>query len=188
MSDVVLENFKKETSIEIFLNPAETVKNFGLRGGMQAADFGSGAGHFAIEMARSVGVNGKVSAIDIREEVLEVVESQKKMSGLFQIQTIKGNLEVKGGSGLGEETQDFVLCANILHHVQKPENVFGEVNRVLKPGARLVVIDWFEKGIMGPYKRIAKSLVERLAEENGFSALKEIDAGGLHYGIEFKKI
>ena len=186
MNEFVLD-VPKNNFPGIFLNPVQAVENFGLELGMQVADFGAGAGHFTKAMADVVGGSGKVTAIDILGSTLEVIEGQKRIGGLFQIQTMRGDLEKLNGSNLPDGSQDLVLCANVLHQVQKPENVLSEAHRVLKLGGKLFVIDWFEHGILGPTQRISKDLVEKLAFEVGLKKTREIDAGGSHYGIEFKK-
>ena len=186
MNEFVLD-VPKNNFPGIFLNPVQAVENFGLELGMQVADFGAGAGHFTKAMADIIGGSGKVTAIDILDSAIETIEGQKRISGLFQIQTSKSNLEKPNGSNLPDASQDLVLCANILHQVQNPQNILNEAYRILKLQGKLFVIDWFEQGIIGPPQRIPKDLVEKLATEIGFKKTGEIDAGGLHYGLEFKK-
>ena len=185
--DVVLDGPKPIINRSIFLNPQIAVGQFGLDLGMEVADFGAGGGHFTRVMANLIGGSGKLSAIDIRDSSLEIIDGYKKIQGLFQIQTIKGNLEKKGESTLKDNSQDFVLGSNILHQTQNPKAILEEAFRVLKSGGKLLIIDWFEKGIMGPPSRISKITVTETAGAIGFVEDKSIDVGSLHYGIMFKK-
>lgn len=169
------------------MNPVISVKNFGLDLGMHVADFGAGAGHFTVAMADIVGGSGKIHAIDIMDSALEVIDSEKRIHSLLQIEIIKSDLEKQRGSTLEDNSQNFVLCANILHQSKNPALILKEAYRILKSGYKLVVIDWFEKGILGPLNRISREEVEKLAQNVGFKKENEIDAGGLHYGIVFKK-
>ena len=184
--ELVLDQ-QKNNSSSIFLNPVGSVKDFGLDLGMHVADFGAGAGHFTKAIANAVGGSGVVSAVDIKRSSLEVIDGIKKIDGLFQIRTVQGNLEQKGGSNLEDNSQDLVLCSNILHQVDNPSVILEEACRVLKPKGFLVVIDWFEKAILGPLNRISKEDIDKLAVSVGFKKDREIDAGGLHYGVIFKK-
>ena len=97
-----------------FLNPDFIVNEFGLRPGMNVADFGSGAGYFTIIMGERVGTEGRVYALDIMESALDSVREKAKAAGLENIEVIQTNLEVLGSSGLADQSQDVVLLANIL--------------------------------------------------------------------------
>ncbi|KKS34039.1 MAG: hypothetical protein UU96_C0009G0001, partial [Parcubacteria group bacterium GW2011_GWC2_42_13] len=97
-----------------FLNPEQAVKEFGIKPGMVAADFGCGAGYFSLALAKEVGSQGRVYAIDIQKEVLEVVRNRAKSRHCSNISTVLADLEIAGSSKLKNELADFVLIANIL--------------------------------------------------------------------------
>ncbi|OGZ60884.1 MAG: hypothetical protein A2932_00815 [Candidatus Spechtbacteria bacterium RIFCSPLOWO2_01_FULL_46_10] len=178
-----------QKTIDVFLNPYEVVKFFGLREGMFIADFGAGAGHFTTAMARKVGNSGEVNAIDIRQEVLEAIRGYEELEKLYQIETIRGDLEADGGSHLPAGSQDLVLCANILHIVQNKDAVLKEAHRVLKKGGRLIVIDWNINFAIGPAKdlRLSEDKARSLAEGVDFTFKKELDVASSHYALEFTK-
>lgn len=168
-----------------FLNPYTVVEDFELKSGMSVADFGSGAGHFAMAIAEKVGSGGDVYAIDVRESMLEVLNGHVKLDGTFQIQTILGDLEQKGGSTLSGASQDSVLCANILHQVDDPAVVITEARRVLKPTGQFIAVDWTAGAPFGPEKTLSQEEVQRLAEKVGFVLKRTIEAGAYHYGLIF---
>lgn len=170
-----------------FMNPYSVVNEFGLKEGMSVTDFGSGAGHFALMLAKRVGREGKVYAIDLRQDVLEVLTGYIKLQGLSHVKPIKGDLEKVNGSTLKEGSQDMVLCSNILHQTNHPSMVLKEAIHVLKKLGRLVVIDWTLDAEFGPARRISQKEIEKLATEVGFEKEKEIKTGKQHYGLIFKK-
>ncbi len=173
-----------------FLNPNKIVFEFGLREGMNAADFGCGAGYFTILMAKIVGETGRVAALDVVETALDSVKTKATAASVENIQTIRTDLEVVGSSGLADEYQDFVLLANILFQSSKKELIIREGIRVLKKGGHLVIIDW-DKGTngFGPPDdlRTDQNKMRFMAVAEGLVFSKDIDAGSFHYGIVFNK-
>ncbi len=174
-----------------FMDPQKIAGYFGVAPGMKIADFGSGAGYFTIVLARMAGESGVVTAIDILDSALETLRAKAKAEGLSNIETVRSNLEVPGGSGLGNASQDMVLLANILFQNPDKTPIVAEARRVLKPNGTLVVIDW-QKGTngFGPPDNLRTSPEEMrgIVVGNGFQFANEIDAGIFHFGLIFKKV
>jgi len=173
------------------MNPEAIVESFGLQSGMKVADFGSGSGYFTILMAKKVGDSGQVTAVDILESALETVRAKASVSGLKNLQTIRADLEVLGGSGLSDSSQDIVLLANILFQSVKKLDIINEAKRVLAPGGLLIVIDW-KKGINGgvgpPENSKVDSAEMKISLENqGLRFVNNIDAGLFHFGFIYRK-
>ncbi|MEX2008075.1 MAG: methyltransferase domain-containing protein [Candidatus Spechtbacterales bacterium] len=170
-----------------FLNPKVVVEEFDLKPDMHVADFGSGAGHFALAMAERVGKRGTVAALDVRPEVLEVLNGHRKLRGLLNITTRVADLDIVGASQLGDNSQDRVLCANILHQTDDAKAVVQEAFRVLKRGGSLIIIDWKPQVILGPRAVLSAENARALAEEAGFVFKNTFDAGAFHYGFILTK-
>lgn len=173
-----------------FMNPEKIVAGFGLHEGMKVADFGSGAGYFTILIGQKVGKEGRAYALDIQESALESVGAKSKAAGLENVETIRANLEILGGSSLSDGSQDMVLLANILFQSEKKQNIIIEALRVLKSGGVLVVIDWKKgSGGFGPPEdlRTDDLVMQSLVNNEGVAFEKNIDAGQFHYGMIFRK-
>lgn len=173
-----------------FLNPDLIVESFGIEEGMRIADFGSGSGYFTILMAKKSGESGLVMAVDILENTLDIVRSKAKSEGLRNIQTIRSNLEVYGSSGLQNDSQDFVLLANVLFQSDQKDDVIKEARRVLKEKGTLVVIDWKKgTGGFGPPDnfRLDSLAMRSLVANNGLDFVEFLDVGAFHYGLKFIK-
>lgn len=168
----------------MFLDPDTIVANFQIQTGMSVADFGSGAGHFVFAMANIVGPEGRVYALDIRQEMTEVVNGYARLHNVPQVTTILCNLEQKNGSTLQDESLDFVLCSTILHQVDNPFTVLKEAFRVLKPAGKIIIIDWEESPLVKPGKMFTQQDALNTLSQCGF-AFKEAlaDAGDHHYGV-----
>lgn len=174
----------------MFVKPEKVIESINFLSGMKAADFGCGAGFYTIALAKRAGEKGKVYAIDIRKEMLELVNSKAKSEHLLNIETIWGDLEEKEGSHLAEELVNAVIISNILFQAEDKEAVIKEAARILKPEGMAVVIEWEKaKTPAGPKdeNKLDQSQVKDLFVKSGFSVEKQFYAGEHHYGIIFKK-
>ena len=172
----------------MFLDPGTVVANFQITHGMSVADFGAGAGHFAFAMADAVGLEGRVYALDIREEMIEVLNGYIRLHNIPQITPMQCNLETKNGSTLTDQSVDAVLCAGILHQVDNPFAVLQEAFRVLKSSGTVVIIDWDQHTALKPGKLFAQPEAQNTLSQCGFT-LKEVlkNAGDYHYGVVGEK-
>lgn len=173
-----------------FLSPEKVIANFDLKPGMIAADFGAGAGYFAIPMARTVGALGKIIAVDIQKRKLEIVRSRAKLEHLLNIEVVWGNLETERGSKLKDGAVDFLLLSNILFQIEDKARLMNEAYRVLVKNGRMAVIDWDETEFPAApdyNSRVSWGETKTLSANAGFVFLKEFGAGAHHYGLMFRK-
>lgn len=170
-----------------FIDPRTFVQNIGIGVGASVADFGSGAGYFTTQIATFVGRSGSVYALDVRRELLEVLDGYLRRNGVFQVKTICCDLEKEQGSGIESSSLDFVLCANILHQVDNPEAVIKEASRVLKSNGKMVVLDWKEKSFLFAGEIVAEETARKLSKEHSFEKYSIIEAGDSHYGLVCKR-
>jgi len=186
----VQPNASSPVAMGDFMDPQKIVGYFGVTEGMKVADFGSGAGHFTILLSKLVGENGIVAAVDVMESALDGLRAKAKAEGLKNIETTRGNLEVLGGSGLANDSQDMVLIANSLFQNQNKQAMIQEARRVLKQVGTMIIIEWKKNsGGFGPPDnlRIDEDQMKQLAMDNGFALASSINAGTFHYGLSFKK-
>ncbi|MDO8600589.1 MAG: methyltransferase domain-containing protein [bacterium] len=173
-----------------FLHPERIVARFDLKPGEKAADFGAGGGFFTIPMARCVGPEGGVYAIDIQKHNLDVIKAKARLEHLLNIEYVWGNLEILGGSKIKNESVDFVIISNILFQAEKRQEVLREALRVLKKGGRCALLEWDEsKFSFGPpmESRVPKRTAQGSAQSVGFELEKEFEAGSHHYGLMLRK-
>lgn len=175
----------------MFSDPVKNVESSGIQPGMEVADFGSGSGHYSMAVARTLASTGKVYAIDINKDALTRLKNNSVKEGVYNIEVVWGDIDKLGGTKLRDFSVDFVFLCNILFQLENKEVVVKEVKRVLKPGGRVLVVDWTDSfGGLGPKPGaiVLKSTAEELFTKDGFHLEKEINAGAHHYGLIYKKL
>lgn len=168
-----------------FINHEAIVSNFSLRNGMTVADFGCGAGYFAIPMAKRLNNTGKVYAVDVLSAALEFIESQAKLFSLVNLQTVRANIEVLGSTKIPDKSVDLALIANVLFQCGNRDAALQEAKRILVPHGQIVIIDWVpENFFLGPKfnKCISEQESKKIAERNGLKVIRDIPVGILNYG------
>lgn len=174
-----------------FLEPEKIIAQFGLKSGDHIADFGAGHGYFTIPMARAVGGDGKIYAIDIQKSVLDIIRAKARAEHLLTIEYLWSDLDQPHGSKLKDLTVNFVLIANILFQTEHAQELLAEARRILCRGGQLALVEWSsdENTSLGPPHelRISQTDARQRAEKTGFTFEKEIDAGSHHYGLLFSK-
>ncbi len=166
----------------MFSDPRNNILHAHLMPGMVVADIGAGAGEYTRVASALVGETGKVYAIDVQKEMLGRL---KEISHLSNVDTIWGNVEVKGGTRLRDNSIDVCILANTLFQLDQKQQGLEEIKRILKPGGILMIIDWKESfGNMGPHTTAIVSLGQaiELCTQVGFRRQEDFDAGPHHYG------
>lgn len=162
----------------------------GLKEGMRVADIGSGVGHWALAAAPIVGVDGRVYAIDVQEDVLKTLKRDAVERGFGNVVTVWGDVERQFGTRLKAQVIDAVILANTLFQFEDKTAALTEIRRILKPGGKIMVVDWAgcyndigpkEDQIVQEYK------AERLFIDMGFIKEKAFRGGPHHYALVFKK-
>lgn len=170
---------------------ADVFDKVGLEKGMNVGDLGCGnLGFFSMPAAEIVGKEGTVYAVDILKSVLKVVGQLARQKGFKNLKTVWSNLEIVGATKIPAESLDVAFLVNILFQSQKDDLVIKEAFRLVKPGGKLMVIDWLKVDTpFGPpmNDRTNKAEIKNFAESAGFNLIEEFPAGPYHYGLIFMK-
>ena len=170
----------------MFSDPIKNLKAFGLREDMIVAELGAGTGFYSIAAASLV-PNGKVYAIEIQKDYVATIKNKATEGGIKNLECFWGNIEKNGGTKIGDNIVDAVIASNIFFQVENKDRFIQEAKRIMKSGARLLLIDWSETSAIGPSQNmmITKIKARELFEQKGFVFEHEIDAGEHHYGMIF---
>jgi ubiquinone/menaquinone biosynthesis C-methylase UbiE len=174
----------------MFSNPADILRQCGISVGSVVGDFGTGSGVYAHEAAKFVGTNGVVYAFDVQKHLIARLIKDIEHLKNKVIHPLWIDLEHEKGTGLNDDVLDLAICANVLFQIEKKESFIKEVARVIRPGGRVLVVDWKESfGHLGPHPEsvVPAREAQQLLNIAGLEFDKTIAAGAHHYGFLFRK-
>ncbi len=167
-----------------FLNPDSILKKAGLYRDTIFADLGCGSGYFAIPASLIV---KKVYAIDVQEEMLDIVREKIRLGKLTNIETLRSK---ESSIPLPDNSIDVLFMANVFHELEDRGAILKEAKRILSGRGRLIIIDWKKMEMeMGPpvEERLTAEEVVSICEDRGFRILERLDAGAYNYMLVFGK-
>lgn len=184
-----LATFEGE-SREIFAKRDQVVAACKLMPDQVAADIGAGTGLFTRLLAREVGSKGKIFAVDITPEFLDHVDQSCREAGLGNVVPV---LCKPDSVELPAASIDVAFICDTYHHFEFPYRTMATIHRALKPGGRMIVIDF--RRIEGQssewvlnHVRAGQEVVEQEITKCGF--IKKAENSELlkeNYFVEFEK-
>jgi ubiquinone/menaquinone biosynthesis C-methylase UbiE len=174
----VLESEDRKT----WQNPEKIRQMLELKPSYVVADLGCGSGYFTVPISRQV---KKVYAIDVQKEMLEFLEQKIQKQKILNVTTL---LSKENEIPLKNESVDLLLSVNTLHEFRDKEKTISEIQRVLRPEGRAVMVDFKKDSSRGPPVsiRVSKEQAVRLFEKQGLTVLKTRDLK-YHYLLIFRK-
>ena len=115
------------------------VKSLDLKPGMVVADIGAGSGVISALMAEKVGPTGKVIAVDVQQKMLDRLK--KRMAGLG-IKNVVPHKGTQKSPKLKPGSVDLALMVDVYHEFVWPYEMTFELCKALKPGGRLVFVEY----------------------------------------------
>jgi ubiquinone/menaquinone biosynthesis C-methylase UbiE len=122
--------------------PGELLRAMGLQAGMTVADVGTGIGYMLPFLSRRVGAEGRVIAEDIFDDFLASARQRAENLKLANVTFVKGT---ETDPKLPEAEVDIVLALDVYHHFDYPEKMLAAIHRSLKPGGKLVVVEYYKR-------------------------------------------
>ena len=147
-----------------YMDPGEVLGMYGVSAGMEVLDAGCGTGIFTVEMARMLGSQGRVYAVDLQGAMIEQTRQRIHSAGV-------SNLVQLHQVGLydlpfADDSLDLAVLISTLGEIPDKPAALSELRRVLKPGSRLGVS---EELLFTTYQLSGSA--RRWVEEAGFRFL-----------------
>jgi predicted methyltransferase len=177
-------------SREVFAHRGKIVAAAKVKAGMAVADVGAGTGLFTRLFAKAVGPEGKVYAVDIAESFLRHIEKAAKEQDIPNVETV---LATADSSNLPANSVDVAFICDTYHHFEFPQKTMASIHRALRPGGRVVVIDFHRiEGVSSEWVmnhvRAGQDVFRKEIESAGFRAVEEAKFLKENYYIVFEKV
>lgn len=156
-------------------NPTKAVAQLGLKPGMTVCDLGAGTGYYAVRMARLVGAEGKVFAVDIQPRMLELLGKRLDAAGIKNIQPVLG---AETETNLPPDSQDLIILVDVYHEFSKPQEMLRSIRKALKNTGRLVLLEFRKEDPAVPIRlehKMSLAEVKAELEPEGFRIEKVLD-------------
>jgi protein-L-isoaspartate O-methyltransferase len=144
--------------------PAKLVKALDVKPGMVVADVGAGSGYHAFLLSPLVGETGKVIASDIQPEMLKLIEEKAKKQMVTNVETVKGT---ETDPKLPAAGVDLILMVDVYHEFSHPFEMAEKMVEALKPGGRLVFVEFRLEDREVPIKLVHKMSERQVIKEMG---------------------
>ena len=143
-----------------------------IQAGWTVADVGAGVGYTSVRIAKRVGATGKVLATDVQPQMIAMMKTNLQTAGITNVQP---TLCTAADSKLPEGKVDMILMVDVYHECPDPELVLRQMKQALKPGGKLVLVEFKGDDPNVPIKpehTMTVAQAKKELEANGFK-LKE---------------
>ena len=142
--------------------PALLIERLQLKPGEVVADIGSGTGYFTRRLAKGVGPDGQVFAVDIQPQMLDLLRTNLATLGITNVVPTRGNAI---SPRLPDASVDLVLMVDVYHEFDFPFEMMTGICRALKPGGRVVFVEYRLEDPAVPIKLLHKMTVAQVKKE-----------------------
>ena len=133
-----------------------------LKPGMIVADIGAGTGYYARRIGQRVGKTGAVYAVDIQPEMLKLLGREMARHNIANVKPVLGT---PIDPGLPPQSLDLAVMVDVYHELEYPHEVVSAIVRALKPGGRLVFVEFKADDPSVPIKRLHTMTERQVREE-----------------------
>lgn len=154
---------------------------------MAVADIGAGSGYFTRRIARRIGANGIVYAVDIQPEMLKILKANMESRGLTNYRLVQGT---EKNPKLADGSLDLAILVDVYHEFAFPHEMMTAIRKALKPGGRVVLVEYRGEDKWVPIKplhKMTQSQVRKEAAAQGFKWIETLDVLPRQHILIFEK-
>ena len=155
--------------------PSIAIQALKIQPGQVVADIGAGSGYYTVRLAREVGPTGKVYGTDIQQGMLDLLLGNVAKAKLDNVVTVLGTPD---DPKLPPVTLDLALMVDVYHELAAPQAFIRKLRASLKPGGRLVLLEFRKEDPRVPIRPEHKMSVAEVRQElepEGFTLSAVLD-------------
>ena len=167
--------------------PDAVVASLKLAADANVADIGAGTGYFAVRFAAAAS-EGQVYAVDIEPGMVEWLAERAADEGHANLHAVQG----EAADPKLPEAVDLAFMCNVFHHLAEPSAYFEKVAAKLRPGGRVVIVDFRKdnpEDAPGPPEamRMAPEQIEAAMKAAGYELVRtDLELLEYQYVLEFR--
>ena len=140
------------------------IEELKLEPGQVVADIGAGTGRLSLMMAEKVGNEGKVLAVDVQQEMLDIISVKLKQRGIKNVELVKGTQK---SPKLEKDSVDLALFVDVYHEFAFPYEMMLEISKAVKVGGRVAFVEFRKEDVNVPIKLVHKMTEVQVKKEIG---------------------
>jgi SAM-dependent methyltransferase len=155
--------------------PSLLLEALKLKPGDAVADIGAGTGYLSWRMAKSVGDKGRVYAVDIQQEMLDLLSQKMAERKIATVKPVLGSIT---DARLPTNAVDLAIMVDVYHEFSHPFEMMQSIYRSLKPGGRVVFVEYRAEDPSVPIKRVHKMSQAQVRKEAEAHMLEWVETIG----------
>jgi len=142
--------------------PAKLIEALKIKPGEVIADIGAGSGYYAFRLSKLAGPKGKILAVDIQPEMLAIIRKRMKEQNVTNIEPVQGTT---ADPKLPANGVDTILMVDVYHEFDQPFEMTVAMVKALKPGGRMVFVEFRMEDDNVPIKLVHKMTQKQVIKE-----------------------
>jgi ubiquinone/menaquinone biosynthesis C-methylase UbiE len=119
--------------------PDAAIRLLKIPGGAAVADIGAGSGYMTVRLAAEVGPAGRVYANDVQPQMIEILRQRLEQRKITNVVLVQGEID---DPKLPTAAIDVALMVDVYHELSQPQAMLRHIRQALKPGGRLVLLEY----------------------------------------------
>jgi len=143
--------------------------------GSTVGDVGAGSGYMSLRLAKIVGPQGKVYAVDVQPGMLQLLQQNATKAKLANVVPVLGAYD---DPKLPAGELDLIIMVDVYHEFSQPQRMLQRMHEALKPGGRLALFEYRAEDAsvpIQPLHKMTKAQVKTEVELEGFKQLRVFD-------------
>ena len=129
------------------------VRSVHLKPGEVVADIGAGSGVISMRMSEMLLPDGKVLAVDVQDEMLDLLKANCEKFGITNVEPVKGTQK---STGLKPASIDMAIMVDVYHEFEFPYEMMCDIADAIKPGGRVIFVEYRKEDPTVPIKEVHK--------------------------------